>query len=516
MVAGFLLCGCGTSGGSSGPSAKQTSVLTIAIGVDPDTLDPMRQTTTTVANIVSMVVESLGRVDQSGKVQPNLATSWQETPDAMSWTFTLRTGVTFSDGSAFDAAAVKANLDRALDPANINPQGATLAKSLKSVDVVDPGHVKFTMNLPLAADVLLGVVSLTNFGMISPRVIQKGTPTYAQQEKPVGTGPYKLKERVKGDHVTLLRNDDYWGKPPTYLQQVFKAVPDAATREALVRSGQAQVILLPPISDLPSLEKDPTVKVDMASGDRAVFFAMDTIDKQQPLLQNVQVRQALNYAINRDAIVKSTLFGAADVATSPVAPSIFGYCQVPNPYKYDPDQARSLLQKANASGLTLSLVAPTGRYLQDWQAAQNVANDLRAVGVNVQGPRTMDWPSYLGTVNVPPARASVDLHMLGWAPQYLDASQAMQTFDPGQIPPKGLATAYYDNPSVTTLINRALTEPDRNARAQEYCDAQKQVWNDAPWIFLWIQKFPIVSSAQVTGVGSVPNEQFYTVYAQPA
>jgi ABC-type transport system substrate-binding protein len=515
-LAGILLTGCGTGGNGANVGARQTSVLTVAIGVDPDTLDPMRQTTTTVSNIVEMVIESLGRVDQSGKIVANLATAWQESSDAMSWTFTLRAGVTFSDGAPFDAAAVKANLDREMDPKNDCPQCSTLANAVNSVDVVDPGHVRLVMRSPLAADVLLGLVSLTNFGMMSPRVIQKGTPAYPQQERPIGTGQYMLKERVKGDHVTLVRNDDYWGKRPTYKQQVFMVVPDAATRESLVRSAQAQVILLPPVSDLPSLQKDPTVQIDMASGDRAVFFAIDTQDKQQPLLQNVQVREALNYAINRDAIVKSTLFGAGDVATSPLASSVFGYCQAPNPYAYNPDLARSMLQKANASGLAVSLVAPTGRYLQDWQAAQNVANDLRAVGVNVQGPRTMDWPSYLGTVVVPPAKASVDLHMLGWAPQYLDASQAMQVFDPGLIPPKGLATAYYDNPSVTALIQRALVEPDRNARAQEYCDAQKLIWNDAPWIFLWIQKFPIVYSAQVTGVGSVPNEQFYTVYAQPA
>jgi ABC-type transport system substrate-binding protein len=515
-AAGFLLTACGTAGNGLGSGGKQTEVLTIAIGVDPDTLDPMRQTTTTVANIVQMVVESLDRVDQSGKVQPNLATSWQEAPDSMSWTFALRTGVAFSDGVPFDAAAAKVNLDREMDPSNICPNCSTLARAVKSVDVVDPSHLRLTMSMPLAADVLLGLISLNNFGMLTPKIIQKGTPTYAQQEQPVGTGPYVLKERVKGDHVTLVRNDDYWGKRPTYRSQLFKIVPDAATREALVRSGQAQVVLLPPISDLPSLQKDPTVNVLLASSDRTVFFALDTIDKQQPLLQNVQVRQALNYAINRDAIVKSTLFGAADAATSPMAPIVFGYCPVPNPYKYDPDQARSLLQKANATGMTISLIAPTGRYLQDWQAAQNVANDLRNVGVNVQGPRTLDWPSYIGTVVVPAAKASVDGHMLGWAPQYLDASQAMQVFDPGQQPPRGLATSYYDNPGVTALIQKAMVEPNRDARAQQYCDAQKQVWNDAPWIFLWVQKYPIIYSAQVSGIGSVPNESFYTVYAEPA
>ncbi|HSR23144.1 MAG TPA: ABC transporter substrate-binding protein [Candidatus Eisenbacteria bacterium] len=511
----LLLTACGTSSVRSAVRDKP-SVLTIAIGVDPDTLDPMRQTTTTVQNIVQMMVESLARVDQDGKVQPGLATGWQEAPDGMSWTFTLRSGIRFSDGTPFDAGAVKASIDRALDPKNTCPLCLAMPKSVKSVDVVDPGHVRFTMNIPLAADVFLGLLSQAVFGILSPRSIDKDKPAYAQQEQPVGTGPYVLKERVKGDHVTLRRNEDYWGRRPSFAEQVLQVVPDAATREALARSGQAQVILMPPASDLPSLQKDPTVRTVLAPGDRVVFFAINTVDKQQPLLQRQDVRQALNYAINRDAIVKSTLFGAAEPMTAPMAPSLFGYCPMPNPYRYDPDLARSMLQKAGASGLTVSLLAPTGRYIQDFQAAQNVANDLRAIGVNVQGPRTMDWPSYLGTVNVAPSRASVDIHMLGWAPPFLDASQAMAMFDPAQQPPRGLATAYYDNANVTSLIAKAQVEVNRDARAQEYCDAEKQVWNEAPWIFLWVQKFPIVHSAQVTGIGSMPSESFYTVYAQPA
>ncbi|HXM57181.1 MAG TPA: ABC transporter substrate-binding protein [Candidatus Dormibacteraeota bacterium] len=514
-VAACLVAACGTWGGASTNRPNQTSALTVAIGVDPDTLDPMRQTTTTVTNVVQMVVESFGHVGPDGKVQPSLATAWQESPDALSWTFTLRPGATFSDGIPFDAAAAKVNLDRILDPKSVCPSCGILPKAVRSVEVVDPMHLKLTLGMPVAADVVLGLLSSGTYGMQSPRGIQKGTPGYEKQEQPVGTGPYIFKERVPGDHVTLRRNENYWGQRPAYAQQVFKIVPDNATREALVRSGQAQVVLLPPISDLPSLQKDTTVKVLLAPSDRSVFVVIDTVDKQQPLLQNPQVRQALNYAVNREAIVKSTLFGAADPATSTLAPSLFGYC-AQNPYQYNPDLAKSMLAKANASNLAITLIAPTGRYIQDFQAAQNVANDLRAIGVNVNGPRTMDWPSYVKTINVPPAGASVDMHMLGYAPGFLDASQAMAQFDPGQIPPRGLATAYYDNPSVTGLLAKAQLEANRDARAQEYCDAQKQVWSDAPWLFLWTQKFPIVYSSQVTGIGSIPTESFDTVYARPA
>src|SRR5207237_8846333 len=106
VAAVSLVTACGVWGGNPAKGVSQTSMLTVAIGVDPDTLDPMRQTTTTVSNVVQMAVESLGRVGPDGKIQPNLATAWEEAPDALSWTFTLRPGVTFSDGIPFDATAV--------------------------------------------------------------------------------------------------------------------------------------------------------------------------------------------------------------------------------------------------------------------------------------------------------------------------------------------------------------------------------------------------------------------------
>jgi peptide/nickel transport system substrate-binding protein len=512
VLALLVAAACGHGVGSS---TGASSELRIAIGVDPDTLDPKRQTTTTVWNVVQMVVESLTTMDQDGRIQPGLATAWVEAPGGLSWTFTLRPGVRFSDGASLDAAAVEASLDRALDPSGACPICGVLPGAVTSVDVIDADHVRLVMSVPLAADVVLGALSQAQFGILSPRTILKGTPGYDQQERPVGTGPYVLKERVKGEHVTLVRNDRYWGQRPAYARQVFEIVPDAATREALVRSGDAQVALLPPIADLPAMHADSNVKVALAPGDRSMFFAIDTVDERQPLLRNVQVRQALNFAVNRDAIVRSTLFGAADAATSVMAPSVSGYCAQPDLYRYDPERARSMLQKAGASHLTISLMAPIGRYMQDFQAAKNVAGDLRAVGVEVQEPRTMDWPSYVGTIEVPPERATVDMHLLGWAPAVLDAALAMLMFDPGQIPPRGLQTSYYNNPAVTALLAKALVEPNREARAREYCDAQRLVWNDAPWIFLWTEKFPIVHSSRVMDVGSNPTESFDTVYARP-
>ena len=514
-VAGVLLVvtSCaGSSGGGTSGGPKQGGTLTVAIGIDPDTMDPMRQTTTTVQNIVQMVVETLVRVDPDGKVQPLLATSWQPSSDGMSWTFTLRSGVKFTDGEPFNATAVKTSLMRVLTPGNTCPLCGPF-RSVTSVDAVDDTHVKLNLSKPVAP--LLGLLTEVTFGIIAPNSIAQGTDAFKDQEKPVGTGPYVLGDRVKGDHVTLTRNDQYWGTKPNYKTQLFKIVPEAASREALVRAGQADVILLPPVSDLPAMQKDSTLKVLLAPGDRTIFLAFNTQDPSQPLIQKPEVRQALNYAVNKDAIIKSILFGAASPMDAPMASSLFGYCKVGS-YGYDPNKAKQMLAAAGASNLSIKFVSPTGRYIQDFQAAQAIANDLSAAGVKVQGPSTMDWPTYLGTVNVPPSRASVDLHLLGWAPGYLDASQAMVQFQSTQWPPAGLATSYYKNSQVDSLLAKANSESDQNARQADYCNASKLIWDDAPWIFLWVQKFPIVTSAKVTGVQSIPNESFYTVYASPA
>jgi peptide/nickel transport system substrate-binding protein len=512
LIGVLVTSACGGGGGPTTSGTKQGEKLTIAIGVDPDTLDPMRQTTTTVQNIVQMVVETLVAVDTTGKIQPLLATSWQTASDGMSWTFTLKSGLKFSDGAAFNAAAVKASLDRALTPGQTCPLCGPM-RGVQSVDAVDDTHVKLNLKQPIAP--LLGLLTEVTFGVLSPGTIAKDTDAYKQQEKPVGTGPYTYSgDRVKGDHLSLTRNDQYWGQKPNYKTQYFKIVPEAATREALVLAGQADVILLPPASDLPSLQKNSSVKLILAPGDRTIFLAFNN-QTGNPLIQKPEVRQALNYAVNKDLIIKNILFNAASVMDAPMAPSLFGYCKVGS-YDYNPDKAKQMLAAAGASNLTIKFAAPTGRYIQDFQAAQAIANDLSAVGVKVDGPTTKDGPSYLGTINVPPDKATLDLHLLGWAPGFLDASQAMTQFQSSQWPKAGLATSYYKNPQVDALLTKANTESDQAARQADYCAASKVIWSDAPWIFLWVQRFPMVTTAKVTGVQSIPTESFYTVYASPA
>ena len=517
-LSGLALAACGTGGGgqqtSSGP--KHGDTLKVAIGIDPDTLDPAAQTTTTAGQIVDMMAETLVTIDEKGALKPLLATKWDQSGDGLSWTFTLRQGVKFADGTSFNAQAVKFSIDRLLSPTTFKAVPGVLGgkNGIQAVDVVDDTHVKFTLGSKLAP--FASAMTATAAAIISPASVSVAPNKPEVITQPVGTGPYKFKERVAGDHITLEANKDYWGTKANYDSQVIKVVPEAASREALVKSGGADIIALPPANDIPALQSDSSLKVVMGPSDRTIQIVINTTDQNQPLLQKPEVRQALNYAVDKNAIIKSVMFGAATPVDAPVPRSLFGYCKVGS-YDYNPSKAKSMLQAAGAAGMSVKLVSPTGRYVQDIQVANAVAGYLRDAGLKVDGPGTTDWPTYIATyANVPPAQAKTDLHLLGWAAPYMDAQQQFEQFYSPRTPPGGLESSYYKNPQVDALIEQGNTGSDPAQRQKTYCDAAKLVWNDAPWIFLYNQKYPFVTTSKVTNVTGLPNEKFVTSWASPA
>jgi peptide/nickel transport system substrate-binding protein len=480
----------------------------IAVGIDPDTLDPVQQTTTTVGNMVEYMVETLTMLAPDGSIQPRLAERWSASADGLQYTFTLRQGVRFHDNTPFNAEAVKWNFDRLSNPEVRVPGRASYP--IAQTEVVDAHTVRVTLKRPFVP--FVSALSSGTAGMLSPGAVEQHGNTYKNYLHAVGTGPYVFHERKKGEKITVTKYADYWGRKPHYEQVVFRIVPEAATRESLLLAGQVDLIILPPIADIPALQRNKAVKVLLAPSDRTIFLAINT---QKPPLDNVKVRQALNYAVDKQAIIANVLFGAGDLMDAPMAPSLFGYCKV-GTYEFDPARAKKLLTEAGiAPGTPISLLHPTGRYVQDKEAAQALAGYLREVGLEPQ-LQTMDWPSYISTINTPLDKGnSTQLHYLGWAPGYLDASQQMLQFLSSYAPPNGLATTFYHHAQVDSWITAADGESDPEKRRALFCQIAKQVWEDAPWIFLWVQHFPIVYSAKVIGVGSLPNEKFDALYAQP-
>ncbi len=497
----LILCGL-----AAGPVSAAT--FRIAVGVDPDTLDPVQMTTTTVANMVDYAVETLTFIDQDGKIHPSLAESWTVSGDGKEYTLKLRKGVTFHDGTLFDAQAVKWNLDRLKDPGVRVPIRAPYP--IGAVDVVDASTVKVTLTRPSAP--FVSALSWTTAGILSPASADKHGNEYKNIVHPVGTGPYVFKERKKGESMTVTKYDRYWGPKPHYDTVLFRIVPEAATRESLLLAGQVDLIVLPPVADLPALARNPAVKVLLAPSDRTIFIAINTT--KQPFT-DPRVRQALNYAVDKGAIIGSVLFGAADPMDAPMAPSLFGYCKQ-RAYEFNPAKARQLLAAAGVKpGTKVSLIHPTGRYTQDKEVAQAISGYLREVGLDPQ-LQTMDWPSYIRTITTPADKGNVtELHFLGWAPTFLDSAQQMLQFLSTYAPPAGLATSFYKDSKMDELILAADSESKEGRRRDLYCQIAKKVWDDAPWMFLYVQRYPIVHSAKVKDIGSIPNEKFYAVYARP-
>lgn len=484
------------------------STFQIAVGIDVDTLDPAAQTTTTVQNMVDYTVETLVRIDDDGQLVEHLAESVETSQDGLSVTINLEEDVQFHDGTPFDAEAVVFNLERITDPELTVPLGAPFAV-IDSVTAVDETTAEVVLSRPSPG--FVDALSQTTAGMISPASVEADGNTYADYQRPVGTGPYVFEDYTAGQSVTVTKFPDYWGEEPYYETVSFRIVPEEATRESLLLAGQVDMIILPPVSDLESLEDNSDVEVLLASSDRSIFIALNNAN--QPLLSDPRVRQAVNYAVDKQAIVDNVLFGAAEVADAPMAESLFGYCETGS-YDYDPERAEQLLAEAGASGASLELLTPSGRYVQDAQAAEAIAGFLREVGLDVS-VTTSDFPSFLARVNAAPSEDTVDMHLLGWAPGYLDAEVQMQMFREDTHPPVGLGTAFYTDPEVEDLLAQADQELDEDTREQLYCDASQIIWDDAPWIFLWTQSFPIVHSADVTGIGATPTEKFSAIYARP-
>jgi peptide/nickel transport system substrate-binding protein len=487
--------------------------MRLAIDIDPDTLDPAGQTNPTVSSIVDHVAETLVRLQPDGSVGPGLARRFSQSPDGKSFTFELRPFVEFHDGGFLNAEAVTLSLQRFLNPQlRVALRAPFDTNLIDSIVPLDP--LTLRISLKDTSRLFLHKLAATELAIVSPLHVRSFRDSF--NEEPVGTGPYRFKERRKGESVVLERFDRYWGKRPHYPLLQFRIVPEVATRESLLLANQVELILQPPLADLPALQKNPALKVLLTPTARSTFVALDlTLPSGTPLAIK-KVRQALNYGVDRDGIIRNVLFGAATPLDAPLAPSLTGYARLGG-YSFDPNRARQLLLEGGTPRLQLRFLHPTGRSMQEAlaaQVAQAVAANLREVGVDTDLVG-LDWPSFLAAVNVAEDRGTAHMHLFNWAPALLDASQQMSQFVRGQWPPQGLATSHYWNPKVELLVGQAARERDDQKRGEQYAEAQRIVWDDAPWIYLWSPSFLMVQSARLKGITAQATEKFTTVAAEP-
>ncbi|MEM1985549.1 MAG: ABC transporter substrate-binding protein [Nitrososphaeria archaeon] len=486
---------------TSSPPVTQ-KVLRIAIGIDADTLDPHAQTTTLISNIMEFMTEPLFFYNQKGELVHYLAESYSVSPDGLKVTVTLKKGIKFQDGYPLNATAVKLTFDRLLNP-KVKVPSRYLLDALNSTDIVDTYTVRFNLKYPYAPFIR----TLTTWYIISPSAYQKlGEENLGKTPIDIGTGPLRFKEWVKGDHITLSRFDGYWGGPVKFEEVVFKIVPEAQTREAMLLSGEVDIVYQPPPADLPKLNNTPGVKLAINPSTRVMTVNINT---QRGPLKDVRVRQALNYAVDKEALIKNVLFNLATLADSPVYPAFFGYSPQ-KVYEYNPEKAKQLLAEAGyPNGFKVTLMVPTGRYIFDRQVGEALQSYLSKVGVTVE-LYTPDWPTFVQSlIGQNYTSTPWELCYVGYGMTTPDADAVLYSvFHSSQWAPGKFNTMFYKNEEVDKLLDDARREVDENKRLQMYAQAQNIIWNECPWIFLYFQNFVLAHSDKVHGLIVYPYETF--------
>ena len=478
--------------------ATSGKTLRVGIGVDADTLDPAGQTTTTISNIIRLIAEPLFITSPNGTIVPVLADSYNVSSNGTVYTIKLKKGIKFQDGEPLNSEAVKFTLERILDP-NVKVPSRGNFLLIDHVETVDEYTVNIYLKKPFAP--FLGV--LTSAYIIAPNATKQLGDKIANNPAGIGTGPYMFKEWVKGDHITLVANPNYWNGTPYFSQMIFKVVPDASTREAMLLSGDLDLIIQPPPSDLASLSSRGDVKVSWTISTREMYIGINT---QYGPLNDTRVRQALNYAIDKDSLIKYVLFGLGSPEDSILPPFVLGHIAV-GPYQYDPQKAKQLLAQAGyPNGFSVTLITPNGRYLFDTQVAETIAQYLRDIGIQVN-VRTYDWPTYVSTILAPLNKTELQLFLLGWSPSVPDPYfYTFQLFHSSQFTPNGFNNFFYNNTEADKLLELGATTTDPQLRAQIYQNLTKIVWNDAPMIFLYYQGFVVAYRSTLSNVVLFPYE----------
>ncbi|MCM3171842.1 MULTISPECIES: ABC transporter substrate-binding protein [Paenibacillus] len=466
--------GCSTTSKSgageeaTGEGQDQKLEITIARAFDVNGLDPGFLTEN--AQVVDNIFDTLVKRDAEEKLVPGLATSWSQIDDT-TWQFKLREGVTFTNGEAFNADAVKYSLDRVLDPAN-NAPTASYVSTIQEVNVVDEYTVNVVTKKP---DPLVP----TRFNRYPTEIVP---PKYAEEvgqeqfaQKPIGTGPYQFVSWDKGSNVVLEANPNYWGGEPDVKKVTFRSIPEASTRVSALLNGEVDLITAVSPEDREKIESSSTARlstVERAGNTVYVGFKTDVKPFDDP-----KVRQALNYAIDVKSIVDKVLQGAAVQTNSLIGPKDFGYAGEPEGYSYDPEKAKQLLAEAgypNGFSATLDTVS---WYIKNTDVAQVIAEQLKAVGVNIK-VNNVESSVYRTLV---PAGKQSDMYVLGWSStNTLDADAAIYA-----ILRSGESYSTYANKDVDAKLDEARSVTDEAKRKQLYQEIQDEVLKDAPRIFLY-------------------------------
>ncbi|WP_139367516.1 glutathione ABC transporter substrate-binding protein [Bacillus alkalicellulosilyticus] len=496
------------AGGSGGDQG-----IIIAVSADLVSLDPHGNNDVPSTNVRSNIFETLVNQNENMEIVEGLATAW-EPVDETTWKFTLREGVTFHDGSAFNADVVKANLDRVLDPARASER-AFLFNMITDVEVVSDYEVHITTEYPFAP--LLAHLAHDGGGMLSKEVIDTD---YAQAleaagvdmsvdeyyelraaggeefekvvsdigeyvgqfaaQNPAGTGYFQLEERTGGEKTVLSRYDGYWGEPAASEKVTFKVVPEPSARVAELETGYSHIAEPIQPSDKEYVNDHPDTYMDIQE---SVSLSYISFNVNKEPFNDPRVRQAISLAINQEDIINGIYQGNGIPAVGPLAPDVFGYDPDVSGLLYDPEQARELLEEAGY-GDGFSTTIWTNDNEQRVETALYVQSVLAEFNIDVL-IEELEWGAYLERT----ANGEHDMFILGWSTVTADADYGMYALLHSSMEGSPGNRSFIADDKLDELLDAGRRETDPDKRLEIYREAQELLVDLAPMIYVHHQNY---------------------------
>jgi len=474
-------------------AAAPTANVTVALSGDAVCLLPYNTNDNLSFGVESNIYQGLVGYNAKMQLVGELAKSWTVAANAKSITFNLNPAARFSDGTKVTAQDVKESFTFLLNPKN-NLVRTALYSVISQINVLGPETVQFQLSKPFGA--ILPTFAHPAGAVVEPSVLSKGV-NYLCANPVGGTGPFVFKDWVQGDHITLVRNANYWN--PANAAKIasitYKPVADASARIAGLETGQFQAIYPVPNELVQSLKSQPGINVQVGSSNAAWYVAMNT---QQGPLKNVLVRQALNYAVDKATFINVVWGGYGQPLNSPVPPAD-AYAINAGNYNYNPAKAKQLLAKAGyPHGFTTVLWV--GNSTESIYAATFIQQQLAQVGVNVK-VEPMDNASLDSAIFTPTAVKTLRMNYTGWSASTGDADWALRPLlATSSWPPSLYNLAFFGNKQFDSLLQQGLNSGAPAVRAKAYAAAQKLAWQQAPWIFLGVSDNIWATRSNVKGI----------------
>jgi peptide/nickel transport system substrate-binding protein len=514
----LLLAACAGNQNSAGNAAAP---LVIARVKDAVILDPAQATDGMSLNLTQEMMKGLVEFKLgSFDVAPAIAQSWKMTRDGLHWTFELKKGLKFSDGTPIDAAAVKFNFDRwrlTKNPYHQNyPYGyyadmfGGFPGLITAVDVLNPQTVAFTLSRPLGP--FLRDLAMPSFAIASPSAIRKNLAGFGNQ--PVGYGPYMLKEWVKDDHITLVANPTWQGQKPAYATVIVRDIPDQATSVLEMQRGGIDFLTDPRPDDAAQLAKQSGITVYNQPSNNNSYLALNV---QKTAFGNVAVRRAVAYAIDVRAIVKAFYSSGAVVATNWTPPGMLGEDRSLQPYPYDPAKARQLLAQAGLpNGFSTDLYYPTTPrpYMPEPQRiAEAIQADLQKAGIKV----TLE-PFEFGVFLEKVRNGEHQMCLIGWSGDNGDPDNFFYPLldkDSALAKPNGQNYSFWEDDAFHRLIVKGQTTLDDASRAVVYRAANDMVRDQVPALPMVHTTVPVIVKSSIGGFVPSPDTHIAFEYLHP-